>query len=135
MKRIFIVAAAALGAIAAGSTSFAHVNPPLVLMNDREAMAAALPGAADFQPSPLKLSDQHKKTLQQEWGWKVDPRSIRVLGGRDGQGRSVGSVVFLTQPTLHSPVRVAVGVDTEGRITGLAVVEVSEESYSWVKPL
>lgn len=113
----------------------AHVNPPLVLLTDRDAMAAVLPAATTFPETQLKLTPQQKQTLQKEWRFKCETRSCRAYQGRDAQDRVVGAVVFLTQATIHSPVRVAVGVGRDGRVAGAAVVEVSEESYTWVKPL
>jgi hypothetical protein len=136
MTRARRSAAAALGALLVASPlALAHINPPVVLLSDRDAMAAVLAGATSFRETPVKLTSQQKQTLQKQWRFRVEDASLRVHQGRDAQGRVVGSVVFLTQATIHSPVRVAVGVGQDGRITGVAVVEVSEESYPWVKPL
>jgi hypothetical protein len=129
-------AAAALAALLAASPpALAHVNPPVVLLSDHDAMTAALAGAATFRETPIKLTSEQRQALQKQWRLRVEDAALRVHQGRDAEGRVIGSVVFLTQATIHSPVRVAVGVGQDGRITGVAVVEVSEESYAWVKPL
>jgi hypothetical protein len=129
-------AAAALGALLVASPlALAHINPPVVVLSERDAMTAALPGAASFRETPVKLTSEQKQALQKQWRFRVEDAALRVHQGRDAQGRVVGWVVFLTQATIHSPVRVAVGVGQDGRIAGVAVVEVSEESYPWVKPL
>jgi len=121
--------------LAATPSALAHVNPPLVLLSDRDAMVAVLPGARDFPEVEIKLSGDQKKALRQQWGFKAEDRSYKVYEGRDARAGLVGAAVFLTQATIHGPVRVAVGVGRDGRITGAAVVEVSEETYVWVKPL
>lgn len=128
--------ATALGALLfVAETAVAHVNPPVVLLSDRDALSTVLAGATTFREAEVKLTPQQKQTLHREWRFKAEDSSYRVYQGRDAQSRVVGSVVFLTQATVHSPVRAAVGVGQDGRITGVAVVEVSEESYTWVKPL
>jgi len=122
-------------ALLAGATAWAHVNPSLVLVSDRDAMSASLPGAVQFADLKLKLTDAQKKALHDGWGFKPAEGGYRVHEGRDAGSHVVGSVVFLVQATIHSPVRVAVGVGKDGKVAGAAVVEVSEESYPWVKPL
>jgi hypothetical protein len=136
LTRVHRSGTAALGALLVASPlALAHINPPVVLLSDRDAMTAVLPGAASFRQATVKLSSQQKQSLQKQWRFRVEDASLRVHQGRDAQGRVVGWVVFLTQATIHAPVRLAVGVGQDGRITGAAVVEVSEESYPWVKPL
>lgn len=128
--------AAALGALLfVAEAALAHVNPPVVLLSDRDALSAVLAGATTFRETEVKLTPQQKQTLHKEWRLSAEDSSYRFYQGRDAQSRVVGSVVFLTLATIHNPVRAAVGVGQDGRITGVSVVEVSEESYTWVKPL
>jgi hypothetical protein len=47
----------------------------------------------------------------------------------------IGAVLFLSEFTIHGPVRVAAAIGPDGKIKGASVVEVTEESYTWVKPL
>ena len=124
----------ALGVLA-GSEALAHVNPAVKLMSDRDAMAAVLPLAREFSWTDVKPTAAQRETIRKQWGWTMHERSFRVYSGRDAQGRPAGSVVFVTEPTLHGPVRVAAGLDMAGKLVGAAVVEVSEETYPWVKPL
>jgi len=44
-------------------------------------------------------------------------------------------VIFLTEFTIHGPVRVAVGLGSDGRVREAKVVELTEETYPWLKPL
>lgn len=55
--------------------------------------------------------------------------------GRDEQGRLVAATIFLTEFTIHGPVRVAVALSPDGKVKGATVVELTEETYPWVKPL
>jgi hypothetical protein len=131
-----ILACGVMGAaLLSAASAPAHVNPSLVLLSDRDAMAVALPGAVRFADRRIKLTSAQKETLQKEWRFKADEGNYRIHEGRDAGAQVVGTVVFLTQATIHSPVRLAVGVGNDGRVTGAALVEVSQESYPWVKPL
>jgi hypothetical protein len=47
----------------------------------------------------------------------------------------VTALVFLTEYTVHGPVRVAVALGPDGKVRGATVVELTEETYPWVKPL
>jgi hypothetical protein len=55
--------------------------------------------------------------------------------GRDDAGQLVAAVIFLTEFTIHGPVRVAVGLGPDGKVRGTQVVELTEETYSWLKSL
>ena len=44
-------------------------------------------------------------------------------------------MIFLTEFTIHGPVRVAVGLGPDGHVRGATVVELTEETYPWLKPL
>jgi hypothetical protein len=59
----------------------------------------------------------------------------RFYLGRDAAGQLVAAVTFLTEFTIHGPVRVAVGLGPEGKISSARVVELTEETFSWLKPL
>jgi hypothetical protein len=135
MIRAARTAAALGGLLVVAAAVRGHVNPPVVLLSDRDAMVAVLPDATAFEPTRLELTPQQKQALKKEWRFDVDDSAFRVHQGRDAEGRAAGCAVFLTQATIHSPVRLAVGLGENGRITGVAVVELSEESYAWVKPL
>ena len=111
-----------------------HVTPPVVLVSDREAVAGLLAGARRFFVREVKLTPQQRQVLQRA-GWTADEDFYRFYVGRDDQGRLVGAMVFLTEYTIHGPVRVAVGLGPDGKVRGATIVEVSEETYPWVKPL
>jgi hypothetical protein len=116
-------------------TAAAHITPPVVLASDRDAVISLTAGARRFFVREVRLTDADRQALQAEWGWTPDADLYRFYVGRDEQGRLVSSVVFMTEITVHGPVRVAVGIAPGSKVKGAAVVEVTEESYPWVKPL
>jgi Na+-translocating ferredoxin:NAD+ oxidoreductase RnfG subunit len=121
-------------ALAVGSAA-AHITPPVVLMSDREAVAGLLTGARRFFVREVRLTPQERQTIQQQTGWTPEDDFYRFYIGRDEQGRQVAATIFLTEYTVHGPVRVAVGLAPDGRVKGATVVELTEETYFWVKPL
>jgi len=121
-------------ALAVGSAA-AHITPPVVLMSDRDAVAGLLTGARRFFVREVRLTPQERQTIQQQTGWTPEDDFYRFYIGRDEQGRQVAATIFLTEYTVHGPVRVAVGLAPDGRVKGATVVELTEETYFWVKPL
>jgi hypothetical protein len=115
-------------------TALGHITPPVVLVSDREAVVGLLAGARRFFVREVKLTTGQRQTLQRA-GWTADDDFYRFYVGRDDQGRLVGAMVFLTEYTIHGPVRVAVGLGPDGKVRGATIVELTEETYPWVKPL
>jgi hypothetical protein len=116
----------------AGAT-LAHVTPPIILTSDRDAVTTLLPGARRHFVHEVRLTDEERQAIQLESGWRPEEDFYRFYIGRDEQLQDVGAVAFLTQYTIHGPVRVAVGLAPDGKIKGALVVELSEETYPWVK--
>ncbi len=127
--------AVVVAVVALASTAAAHITPPVVLASDRDAVVALTAGARRFFVREVRLTEADRQALRTEWGWTPDDEVYRFYVGRDEQGRLVGSVVFMTEVTVHGPVRVAVGIEPGSKVKGAVVVEVTEESYAWVKPL
>jgi hypothetical protein len=113
----------------------AHITPPLVLASDREAVARLLPAAIRLFVREVRLSPAEREAIRQRAGWNPDDDYYRFYVGRTAEGAPVAAAVFLSEFTLHGPVRVAVAVGPDGKVTGASVVEVTEESYTWVKPV
>jgi len=113
----------------------AHITPPVVLVSDRDAVAGLLTGARRFFVREFRLSPEDRRSVQQQSGWTPDEDFYRFYLGRDGDGRLTGAMVFVTDYTVHGPVRVAVGLAPDGKIRGATIVEVTEETYTWIKPL
>jgi hypothetical protein len=118
-----------------GAPALAHITPPVTLNSEREAVSALLAGAKRYFVREVRLTGAERETIRQQAGWNADEEFYRFYLGRDGQGQEVGAVVFLSDYTIHGPVRVAVGVAPDGRIRGAKVIEVTEETYPWVKSL
>jgi Na+-translocating ferredoxin:NAD+ oxidoreductase RnfG subunit len=113
----------------------AHITPPVVLSSDREAVAGLLAGARKFFVREVRLSGAERAAIQKQSGWRPNEDFYRFYLGRDDQGALVASTIFMTEYTIHGPVRVAVGLNPDGKVKGAQVVELTEETYPWVKPL
>lgn len=136
MTRTLARAVLALGlAASTAAPVLAHVTPPVVLASDREAVAGLLTGSRRFFVREVKLTSEQKRIIQQRSSWTPDEDFYRFYLGRDEQGRLVGAMLFVTEYTLHGPVRVAVGLGADGKVRGATVVELTEETYPWLKPL
>jgi hypothetical protein len=119
----------------AASPALAHITPPVTLVSDRAAVAALLPGAKRYFVREVRLTGAERAAIQHQAGWNADEDFYRFYLGRDEANREVGAVAFLSDYTIHGPIRVAVGLTPEGRIRGAKVIEVTEETYPWVKSL
>jgi Putative beta-barrel porin-2, OmpL-like. bbp2 len=64
-----------------------------------------------------------------------------IYGGEDSRAfrerglPMIAAVIFLTEFTVHGPVRVAVGLGSDGKVRDARVAELTEETYPWLKPL
>jgi Na+-translocating ferredoxin:NAD+ oxidoreductase RnfG subunit len=136
MKRTILSGAVATVVVLfAAALAVAHITPPVVLVSDREAVASLLAGSRRFFVREVRLSPEQRQRIQKQSGWTPEEDFYRFYIGRDDQGRMVAATIFLTEFTLHGPVRVAVALSPDGKVRGAAVVELTEETYPWVKPL
>jgi hypothetical protein len=129
------LAAALLTIFLVAATAAAHITPPVVLVSDRDALLDLLSGARRFFVREVRLSAEERETIRRRSGWSPDEDFYRFYLGRDADGRLVAAAVFVTEFTVHGPVRVAVGLNADGTVRGARVVELTEETYPWVKPL
>ena len=123
-----------LCALATGP-ALAHITPPVLLVSDREAVRSLLDGAKHYYMREVRLTPAERQAIQRDTGWAPDEDFYRFYIGRDDQQHDVGAVAFLTEYTMHGPVRVAVALSPDGKVKGAAVTELSEETYPWVKGL
>ena len=122
-------------ALALAGPAAAHLTPPVVLVSDRDAVVSLLSGAQRFFVREVRLSAQEQTAIKQSSGWTPDEDFYRFYVGRDEGGRMVGALVFVGDATIHGSVRVAVALGPDGKVRGATVVELTEETYPWVKPL
>jgi hypothetical protein len=136
MSRLIVRLLGGVGLVvlAAGMVG-AHVTPPVVLASDREAVAGLLSGSRRFFVREVRLSPAEREAIQKQSGWTPNEDFYRFYLGRDDQGALVAATTFMIEYTIHGPVRVAVGLGPDGKVKGAQVVELTEETYSWVKPL
>jgi hypothetical protein len=114
---------------------WAHITPPVVLVSDQDAVLGMMSGAKKFFVREVRLTSEEREAIQRQWGWRPEGDLYRSYLGRDDAGQLVAAVMFLTEYTIHGPVRVAVGLTPDGKIKGAQVVELAEETYPWLKPL
>jgi hypothetical protein len=119
----------------AASLAVAHVTPPVVLTSDRDAVVGLLSGSRRYFVREVRLSAEERQAIQKQSGWTPEEDFYRFYVGRDDQGRLVASTIFMTEYTIHGPVRVAVALGPDGKVKGAQVVELTEETYPWVRPL
>jgi hypothetical protein len=124
------IALAALAGLAA-----AHITPPVVLVSDRDAVVSLLPGARRYFVREVRLTPEERAAIERSTGWRPEEDFYRFYLGRDAEGRLLAATIFLTEFTIHGPVRVAVALDPQGKVQGATVVELTEETYPWLKPL
>ncbi|HXH11708.1 MAG TPA: hypothetical protein VNP04_18345 [Alphaproteobacteria bacterium] len=115
--------------------SLAHITPPVVLVSERDAVLGMTGGSTRFFVREVRLTSDERDVIQRQWGWRPEDEVYRFYLGRDEAGQLVAAVTFLTEYTIHGPVRVAVGIGPNGMIKGAHVVELTEETYPWLKPL
>lgn len=135
MKRI--AAPLALIAVAltlAAGPAYAHVSPPVVLVTEAVTLQSMMGRSDGLVARRIKLDPAQRRSLRQGCACKANDVSYRAyLAGPEG-GRAA-AVIFLSEPTQHGPVRVAVALGRDGRVTAARVVEVTEETLHWIKPL
>jgi hypothetical protein len=113
----------------------AHITPPVVLVSERDAVLGMTGGAKKFFVREVRLSPEEREAIQRQWGWRPEEERYRFYVGRDDAGQLIAAVIFLTEFTIHGPVRVATGLGPDGKIRDATVVELTEETYPWLKPL
>jgi len=101
-----LIGGVGLMAVAAGIAA-AHVTPPVVLASDREAVAGLLSGSRRYFVREVRLSPAERAAIQKQSGWTPNEDFYRFYLGRDDQGALVASTIFMTEYTIHGPVRVA----------------------------
>jgi hypothetical protein len=106
-----------------------------VLASDRDAIAGLLGGSSNYLVREERLSPAQKHEVKRQTNWTPEDDFYRFYVGRDDRGRMVGAAAFVSDFTIHGPVRMAVALGEDGKVKGASVVEVTEESYTWVKPL
>jgi hypothetical protein len=125
----------ALSLTCGAGRGLAHITPPVVLVSERDAVLGMTGGAKKFFVREVRLSPEEREAMQRQWGWRPEDERYRFYIGRDDAGQLTAAVIFLTEFTIHGPVRVATALGPDGKIKHATVVELTEETYPWLKPL
>jgi hypothetical protein len=135
MRTLKIVALFVLCLAAVGTgIADAHITPPVTLMSERDAVVGMAAGAKKIFFREVKLTAAEKAEIKRRTGWNAGDPFYRFYIGRDGNGEIVSAVTFLTDFTIHGPIRVAVAIGQDGKIRDAKIVECTEETFVWVKP-
>jgi hypothetical protein len=132
--RTAVIAAAIAAALLTGPAR-AHLTSPVVLVSERDAIAAQHAGAKKLLLREVSLTADERKAVQSGYGWRANDEVHGFYMGRDDAGKLLSASVFMTEATMHGIIRVAVGLTPDGRVKSAEVVEVAEEIYAHVKPL
>jgi hypothetical protein len=92
-------------------------------------------GATKFFVREVRLTPEERQDIEQRWGWHPEDTLYRFYLGRNAADQLVAAVTFLTEYTLHGPIRVAVGLGPDGKVKNARVVELTEETFPWLKLL
>jgi hypothetical protein len=92
-------------------------------------------GAKKFFVREIRLTPEEQAQIEQQWGWRAQESFYRFYIGRDEQGKIVSAVTFLTEFTIHGPMRVAVALGPDGTVRDAQIVEVTEEISTWARAL
>jgi hypothetical protein len=134
MKKIAFVLAVFAGLAVAPGAALAHVSPPVVLVSEADTLKAMTGLSEAPAVRKVKLDAAQRRALGQGCGCRASEASYRAFVAGP-EGGKAAAVVFLSEPTQHGPIRMAVALDREGRVAAARVLEVTEESLLWVKPL
>ena len=104
----------------------AHMTPPVVLLSEQDAVRGMTGGASKFFVREVRLTPAERGAIRQQWGWQPDDDLYRFYLGRNDAGELVAAVIFLTEFTIHGPVRVAVGLHPDGTVKDAQVMELTE---------
>lgn len=134
MKKIAFVLSVSAGLAVAPGSALAHVSPPVVLVSEADTLKAMTGLSEPPAVRKVKLDATQRQALGQGCGCRASDVSYRAwVAGPEGA--KAAAVVFVSEHTQHGPIRMAVALDRDGRVTSARVLEVTEESLLWVKPL
>jgi hypothetical protein len=105
------------------------------LLSEQDAVRGMTGGATKFFVREVRLTAEEQGTIRQQWGWQAEDALYRFYLGRDTAGQLVAAVIFLTEFTIHGPLRVAVGLNPDGTVKDAKVVELTEETLPWLQVL
>ena len=117
------------------SLCYSHMSPPVQLVGEQEALKALMPPSLKTIAQHVRLNSAQRAEIYQKTGWKPSEKTIRYYIGTDEQDAVRATVFVVSEYTLHGSIRVAATCDSDAKLTGAELLEVSEEAYNWVKPL
>ena len=114
---------------------YSHMSPPVQIIAEEEALKHLMPPSLKTVSHHVRLNSAEREEIYRKTGWKPSEKIIRYYTASDDQASVQATVVIVSDYTLHGSIRIAAACDAEGKITGAELLEVSEEAYTWIKPL
>ncbi len=111
-----------------------HAGPPVTEIKARAALKALLPQGAKLAKRKQRLSDQAIDTVKQRHGHAPEAGLVTYYLARDREnGATLAAALIDRVPYRHGKIKLAVGLDTQDRLTGAAVLAVNEKYLPDVK--
>lgn len=118
----------------------------LTLLDKEEALKLMLPEAEEVVKETKTLTPGHKALILSTWKWKVGEDSVdfyigkakcdssATAGDTTGVATVTTGIAFITsQPGLHGPIALIVGMEPDGRVRDVAVMAFQEKRGKPVK--
>lgn len=115
----------------AGLATLLHITPTVVLVKREDAVRRLVPDATDFTAREVRLSGADARRLSQAVNWSPAEGSVTFYSG-SRENRPVGILTFIRVDTPHGPIEVAVGLQANGTVHGVAVTKATTETKPWV---
>ncbi len=134
-KTRWIFLAALVGVLAAG-TSWAppvsahagHAGATVEFIKKRQALKALLPAGARISKRKQRLDEEVRAWAERTYGVEL-PKGVHTfyLARDRSSGAILGGALVQDESYRHGKARVAIGLDSEGRLTGFGVIAASKK--------
>ncbi len=134
IARLALALLLALLAWPAAQAHEGHAGPPVTELKDRAALKALLPQGAKLAKRKQRLSDQAIEAIRKQYGHAPETGLVTYYLARDREsGATLAAALIDRVPYRHGKIKLAVGLDAQGRLTGAAVLSVNEKYLPDVK--
>jgi len=111
-----------------------HAGPPVTEIKTRAALKALLPEGAKLAKRKQRLKSAAAETVAQRYGQAPETGLVTYYLARDREsGATLAAALIDRVSYRHGKIKLAVGLDTQGRLTGAAVLAVNEKYLPDVK--
>jgi len=105
-----------------------HAGATVEFIKHRQALKALLPSGARISKRKQRLHEEAKTWAERAFGVELPGGVHAFYLARDrASGAILGGALVRDEPYRHGKARIAIGLDTEGRLTGLGIVAASKK--------